>query len=124
MWRNLRVELSGQHCGASTSVIGVNRFNRANVRIGEIYCAVMRRPSILHYQTSSPSRSYATPDLAHGFRLKLIGQHPRMIHRRPDISDVQRLPQWHPTAPITKGLEAAVRYFGKLLADAVVAQAL
>jgi UDP-glucuronate decarboxylase len=44
--------------------------------------------------------------------------------RRPNISEAQRLLNWHPTVPLKKGLTATIAYFERLLADGTVERAL
>jgi UDP-glucuronate decarboxylase len=57
----------------------------------------------------------------------LTGSRSKIVHRplpeddprqrRPDISEAQRLLNWHPTVSLEQGLKATIEYFEKLLAD-------
>jgi UDP-glucuronate decarboxylase len=66
--------------------------------------------------------------------LDLTGSRSKVVHRqlpeddprqrRPNISEAQRLLNWHPTVPLKKGLTATIAYFERLLADGTVERAL
>jgi UDP-glucuronate decarboxylase len=65
--------------------------------------------------------------------IDLTGSRSKIVHRplppddprqrRPDISEAQRLLNWHPRTPLKEGLHMTVAYFEQLLSEGILEQA-